>query len=1347
MTHDVLPDNELKKFKEGYNIARRIAARKPAGGPAAHESIGELISRDIKRLTSRPSFDFEQQLIIVTGYQDDGISWACQQTAQAFRQTHGTWRVTPLVGRVEHDSLPEIVKEIGVKHARRICRRLELLPSRFSARTFAPIIAMAAAVVLSLVGALLTRLLGNPAPNQSPVALHSYEWSLLVISATLSVVVGYLINQVKVKSAPEIHSRLLSIFGDVDRQSAVYESLLREVTRTYLGLFMPRCVIVDDFAGLDPFTREAVRLALREPDIVSRGSLLWVVFETREAPLLGREVFENPTFAAVKPLCCDLELASEPERRELAKALGWPEARAVDHLFLKTLALGITENEKKEWERLWREFLRVDPAGRATAAEILQLIACNSLFYEFALSPNDYTSIFATGSDSLFLSLIREDRRPLKRAEVREALTLIQTALGPLCLQVDEGQEKVRIKREAYDIVKPPEESKQTRMHLFWLLYWSRRMPNKTPHVRLERMLLAHIARIKTLSQFIDSSSGAENMEEYLKVLNKVAADCLDMTLMGEAVQTTSKLLTALDVITEAPAADDLRLSRVWRGALIGCWRVYVVTRAESILKPLFILLADLAEKKGIEPLHDPAMDDALQYLGLLGIAEAKGRLALSSKEIMDKSDREIFDKVLTYLRAAWVELLYQFTQAFGAERLKECNISPYEPAAKELLESISWEDYDETKIRTQQEFRVLNHELINLLNYACARSGSCDSPLDLYINVMAFEGSSKAAADDAQPDAELETLLEKALQREALASCLDASLEVINLKQSRAQRQSYSDYNPASDNGYYFRSDIVPGPLAPELNDICQTVFVDTLKERLPFEVKERSPLSAALFEKIEGLYQRAALIWEYFGFEDLRDRALIHRTDFVLRFSDADPEESVTFEKLFSSMSNAIHVLSPTGLAANLQLAAFFAPITDLSTKHFVEVACRIWEQEPSLSLMAASADAAIDHVIRPSGPNVHRLASLIVGKLGDPDALAYFAGLSGGRVLISMLDYAIQVPSLLEDDALFVKAKALAERVLREDLLPQEWMRAGIKHTLAMQDIRRQVGRGSITDAARAVDEWSKNSLRGGGLSEVFSVLLDSQKYQGHDLRVKAFEYLTSQTRPFQSPYDLTLCVTLVEQFSADSKSRQAKSYLQKSTALLKDCAVNSTHLPSLELMVHAYGLLIKHDTAEQENHKEAYVRYWGIYESRTNIENFVEFIRNGHYFYLLQHHYMMLRSFLQEMYEGPVDSAALHDMEMIDAIAEFRANKEQILRIVHASNGKSSISKTFFVFGGKFFNDSEAYNRDLKEIQDLFNQASHSQLSGFFDVILNQEDIPESLRDILQQRRRVLLEADN
>ena len=192
-----------------------------------------------------------------------------------------------------------------------------------------------------------------------------------------------------------------------------------------------------------------------------------------------------------------------------------------------------------------------------------------------------------------------------------------------------------------------------------------------------------------------------------------------------------------------------------------------------------------------------------------------------------------------------------------------------------------------------------------------------------------------------------------------------------------------------------------------------------------------------------------------------------------------------------------------------------------------------------------------------------------------------------------------------------------------------------------------------------------------------------------------------------------------------------------------ALLKESVVNTVETMTLGDMVRIYRLLIEHDPSESASHWEDYSRFVSLYESRNNIENFIEFIRGGHYYYLLEHHYMMLKPFFHDSDEN--GNASLRDMELPDAIARFRAHKEQVLKIVYDSNGEATISKTFFAFGNKFFNDAEAYNKDLREIQEMFNHASHAQLTAFFDVILHQADIPESLKDILEQRRKVLLEV--
>src|SRR5262249_12583043 len=161
---------------------------------------------------------------------------------------------------------------------------------------------------------------------------------------------------------------------------------------------------------------------------------------------------------------------------------------------------------------------------------------------------------------------------------------------------------------------------------------------------------------------------------------------------------------------------------------------------------------------------------------------------------------------------------------------------------------------------------------------------------------------------------------------------------------------------------------------------------------------------------------------------------------------------------EKLLSSLSSVLPSSTPTGLAANLQLAIFFDPITDLSTMYFLEVACRMWEGEMSLPLMALTAGAAIRHTIRPTAPNVSRLASLLARKLDDSDTLTRLANVNNGQALYDVLRFAIQIPVLLKDGELFEKIRTLVEQVLvKKKLLTRDDLHSELQSYLNEMEFR--------------------------------------------------------------------------------------------------------------------------------------------------------------------------------------------------------------------------------------------------------------------------------------------------
>jgi hypothetical protein len=720
-----------------------------------------------------------------------------------------------------------------------------------------------------------------------------------------------------------------------------------------------------------------------------------------------------------------------------------------------------------------------------------------------------------------------------------------------------------------------------------------------------------------------------------------------------------------------------------------------------------------------------------------MGISEETGCLALSAKKDLGGRDQVVFDKVVTYLGGAWAELLYLCTAAFGAERLSDCGIATYDSEAASLLASITWDAYDEKTIRAQQEFRTLNRELVNLFNYTYARSGQCKDPIDLYLHIMAFEEESPHTTTKDHRYVDQKTLLEKSLQVESLASCVDAVLEVVRVALGNSHASSY--YHPAPSRGYAFRSDLLPGQAAPSLNNIFEEIFVNTLQEKFPYEAKVSAPLSVALFEKIEELYLRAAFVWERFGLEDLRNRALIHRTDFALRFSNAQATDSGTFERLLSGLSDALPSPTPTGFAANLQLAAFFAPVPDLAAIYFLEVACRLWDTSSSHALMAAAADAAIAHTIRPTGPNVSRLMSLLIRRLSDTTTLESFAKIAHSRPLGTIIGFVLEGARLLDDEEQLVQARALAEEALSRQLLTDQERQTKIRRELAVVELTHKVKHETLTNANAMLDAWLARFPDDELFSQIFLLLLDHQRGLSADFYMRALQYLLSQS--FFERSDTRLCITLVHYFSSSPGS----AHLSQAVSLLKDRAAPEARQDSLETALVVFELLMEQDTSNLDDHRDAHTYFSKALLNRENTESLLYLIKQGQYFYILEQYYLWLRPHLVTS-EGPVSLNTLESMSMEDILAYFKGHQNDILTIVRVVNARQSISRDFFVFGRKFFHETPTRSSEVEEIQRLFNQASYAQLSPFFEVILHHSNIPESLKGILQRRHEVLAQKD-
>jgi hypothetical protein len=98
----------------------------------------------------------------------------------------------------------------------------------------------------------------------------------LGIIAFFTPLIAFLINQVKGQDEEELRESLAPIFDKktTESLSPADQNLRWEIAKAYVDLYKPRCVVIDNFAHLDPFTQETAQVALAHRECPAlRGAL------------------------------------------------------------------------------------------------------------------------------------------------------------------------------------------------------------------------------------------------------------------------------------------------------------------------------------------------------------------------------------------------------------------------------------------------------------------------------------------------------------------------------------------------------------------------------------------------------------------------------------------------------------------------------------------------------------------------------------------------------------------------------------------------------------------------------------------------------------------------------------------------------------------------------------------------------------------------------------------------------------------------------------------------------------------------------------------------------------------
>jgi hypothetical protein len=131
-----------------------------------------------------------------------------------------------------------------------------------------------------------------------------------------------LTTRTKSKSIEAFRDRL-----DDKRKTLAYANFVEGLAKMLTRLSFPRVVIVDDFGGLDPTTRQVVqRYFESHAREVSGGLEFWVVLDSTEGGTLSQLAVSNREgFAFSRTSIVRQRLLTEAEKRDLAQLIGKPE--------------------------------------------------------------------------------------------------------------------------------------------------------------------------------------------------------------------------------------------------------------------------------------------------------------------------------------------------------------------------------------------------------------------------------------------------------------------------------------------------------------------------------------------------------------------------------------------------------------------------------------------------------------------------------------------------------------------------------------------------------------------------------------------------------------------------------------------------------------------------------------------------------------------------------------------------------------------------------------------------------------------------------------------------------------
>lgn len=1332
--------DDFSKFKE-FHISRYL--KKRGTEAKTRERLIDTISSQITSLSGRSSLRFNQKAILIKAERDDGSSWACEEIADHLQNKMPHWHICSFTGKRSKHDFPEVVQYIGTKNFLKIINKAKLVNFNLGPSKGRVIFFILLAFVLTFILTILppvNNFIQNISQNIGSLLVNG----LMVLTITvISIFVQIVLNNISLEKESNIAEQVVEALTINKNKRKEYGDVVENIALKFLNLNPPQYVIIDDFSCLDEFTQDVLKKAATTSPS-GTGSLFWVIFEIAENSILTNELLTNMQF---NKLFCDgnhatlrLDHISLEERTEILKRSGLPLEIAKEQVLVKNLVRGVSNKEIENLRLAWNDIqLELKTGSGISVPDLFRIIALNSHFPPSDLNDHKLLHIFSQ-KQSLFNSLLScfySDKSFFRREEVQKNLSLIRgDKFSRFLLDVTDSEEPLKIKRTTFQVLEDDagKTLNNNIIHLFWLIYWFRAFQNDFDSTQKLQKLANHASCAAIAPQMFGSNTGKTLCIEFLQILARIANTCLHRTFFKQALKVGASIIRNARILLEEYSTEDLpEFDKLLNNLLEACWKIYVVTNNEAFFNEVLTLFSDIDLQIKEFPQDDIFNKQIHNYLRLCNVPLDIKDIAAKRIEQIASENKALQKRLRDYMLLSVSNFSYYLDRFAENIYIEACSLPTSQEMSDLANATLDYQIYEDLYSEGNRAFSILDYQNLAGFIRNLLRCDQTDKARDLIITFVLkasqFMPSNGTIATSKGPLPENLSLLERALQLESLAVCLDSL--IVSVAKDGAEKYDYS--TPIGEKKYAFAQNIYPRKNVKKVEDIVNFVYT-ILGESKSFDWSEKKPIPIAILQKTDDLYMQAAIVWEELGLEEMRYRVFMQRAQFIFNFSDVDPEYRETYEEIFNSLSNFLPSNNLSGLVCHLLIARFLYPLKDLSRFYLCEVTCRILDGNFDDDLKVFFS--IISFTVGRLNSQTIKIAKFITPQFEDFNEVRKILLKYDADTLSLLIHRLLVVAHSTNDDQLYFRIRTIGDRLM----LTKEFnAKNELKVFLDYHDIQQKISNGVKIDMKDLVSQWEKSKDHW-----LYSAVLKIAFENNHPDEASihsGLDYLMTRRTPFGSTAEMHLLHEITGHI-INSKlekhyGRCKKLLLEKVVPILPDWPVENA--------LDTYALLSQVDKIDAPNHLDSHAQWNGIKLDREKIENLGYFIEKGYFWGVFDSYFKALKiydlptisvdeNFCKKLSEGDINT-------VLSIIKSDGIEKRFLLsKIV---NSQKVILLDFVFLGRLTFSLDVKDDPIIEEFRQRLNAETKNQIGDFFDIVARTDSIPHFLREIIAEHRKEFL----